>query len=158
MDFRIPGSLKTEHEELYEELNRAARIGGNVGAAAMLAFKVFQPHIRKEEETAFPPLDLLQPLAEKDVTTEHAGAIKLCERLKNGLPGFLKEHDEMRKALQEMNDAAMREQKPEYAALAKRIMHHMLLEEQILYPAAILAGEYIKHKLYGAPALPLQRR
>jgi iron-sulfur cluster repair protein YtfE (RIC family) len=151
MDYRIPGSLKTEHEELYEELNRAARITGKVGAAAMLAFKAFQPHIRKEEEIAFPPLDLLQSLAGKDVTTELTGIIKLSDKLKDELQGFIHEHDEMRKALQQMNDEAMKEQKHEYAALAKRLMHHMLLEEQIFYPAAILAGEYIKLSLYGPP-------
>jgi len=151
MDYRIPGSLKTEHEELYEELNRAARITGKVGAAAMLAFKAFQPHIRKEEKIAFPPLDLLFSLAEKKVTTELTGVIKLCDELKDGLPEFLSEHDEIRVALERMNDAAMREQKPAYASLAKRLMHHMLLEEQILYPAAILAGKYIKLSLYGPP-------
>jgi len=152
MDYRIPGSLKTEHEELYEQLNRAARIGGKVGAAAMLAFKAFQPHIRKEEEIAFPPLDLLPSLASKDATTELTGIIKLSDRLKDELPGFIYQHDEMRKALQQMNDEAMKEQKHEYAALAKRLMRHMLLEEQILYPAAILSGEYIKLCLYGPPA------
>ncbi len=151
MDLRIPGSLKTEHEELYGELNRAARIGGNVGAAATLAFRAFQPHVRKEEEIAFPPLGLLPSLAGKDVTTELTGAIKLCERLKSELREFLKEHEEIRRALQEMDDVATREQKPEYAALAKRVLHHLEIEEQILYPAAIMAGEYIKLRLYGPP-------
>lgn len=152
MDFRIPGSLKDEHEELYEELNRAARIGGDVGDAALLALKGFEPHMRKENRIALPPLDLLNSVAEKEVTTELTGAIKLSDELKNGLPGFLREHDVIRDALQRMNDAAMREQKPAYASLAKRIMHHMMVEEQILYPAAILVGEHIRLSLYGPPA------
>jgi iron-sulfur cluster repair protein YtfE (RIC family) len=157
MDYRIPGSIKVEHEELYEQLNRAVRIKGKVGDAAMLAFKEFQPHIRKEEEIAFPPLDLLQPLAGKDVTTEHAGIIKLAERLKDELPGFIYQHDEMRKALQRMNDEARREQMHEQAELAKRLIRHMLLEEQILYPAAILVGEHVRYRLYGPPSLTLQK-
>jgi iron-sulfur cluster repair protein YtfE (RIC family) len=152
MDYRIPGSLKTEHEELYEELNRAAHAGGKIGDAAMLAFKPFQSHIKVEEEIAFPPLDLLESLANKDATTELTGAIKLSGRLKDELPGLIFEHDEMRKALQKMKDEAMKERKREYATLAKRLMQHMLLEEQVLYPAAILAGEYIKLSLYGPPA------
>ncbi len=123
----------------------------------MLAFKEFQPHIRKEEEVAFPPLDLLGTLASKEVTTELAGIIKLTDRLEDELPGFIYQHDVMRDALQKMNDEAMKEQKHEYASLAKRLLRHMLAEEQILYPAAILVGEYIKHRLYGAPALPLPR-
>ncbi len=151
MDYRIPGSLKSEHEELYEQLNRAARIGGKIGDAAMLAFKIFQTHIRIEEEIAFPPLDLLQSLADGKVTTELTGAIKLCDRLKDELGGLIFEHDEMRKALQRMKDEAMKERNHEYASLAKRLMQHMLMEEQILYPAAIVAGEYIKLNLFGPP-------
>ncbi|AFD00877.1 Hemerythrin HHE cation binding domain protein [Methanocella conradii HZ254] len=152
MDYRIPGVLKTEHEELYTGLNRAARVGGDVGDAAVLAFKSFQPHAKKEEELAFPPLDLLPSLAEKGVTTEVAGMIKVCDRLKRELHALLREHDAMRKALEEMNEAAMREQKPDYAALAKKLMHHIMLEEHVLYPAAILVGEHIKLALYGPPA------
>jgi hemerythrin-like domain-containing protein len=152
MDYRIPGVLKTEHEELHEGLNRAARIGGDVGDSAILAFRAFQPHARKEEEIAFPPLDLLPSLAEKGVTTEVAGMIKVCDRLRSELHALLREHEAMRKALEEMNEAAMREQKPEYAALAKRMMHHVMLEEHVLYPAAMLVGEHIKAVLYGPPA------
>jgi iron-sulfur cluster repair protein YtfE (RIC family) len=152
MDLRIPGSLKDEHERLYQELNRAARIGGDVGDAALLAFKEFEPHMRKEERIAFPMLDLLGSLAEKEVTTMHSQAIKLGEDLKGALSGLYKDHEVIRDALHRMNDAAMREQKPEYASLAKRAMHHLMLEEQILYPAAVLAGEYVRLSLYGPPA------
>ncbi len=152
MDYRIPGSLKTEHEGLYEELNRAARIGGKVGDAAMLAFKTLQSHMRKEEEIAFPPLDLLEPLASKKVTTELTGVLKLSDELRKELPGLIYQHDEMRKALQKMNDEAMREEKHEYASLAKRLLQHMMMEEQIFYPAAIMVGEYVRLSLYGPPA------
>lgn len=152
MDYRIPGSLKAEHEELYEQLNRAARTGGKVGDAAMLAFKPFQSHIKREEELAFPPLDLLLPLSDEKVNTEFTGVIGLADRLKGELTGLLRQHEEMRKALQRMNDEAMREQKYEYASLAKRLMQHMLMEEQVFYPAAIVVGEYVKLYLYGPPA------
>lgn len=152
MDYRIPGSLKTEHEGLYEELNRAARIGGKAGDAAMLAFKTFQSHIRKEEEIAFPPLDLLRPLSGEEVTTEFSGVLKLCDRLKEELPELISQHDEMRRALQTMNDEAMKQQKRECASLAKRLIRHLLMEEQIFYPAAMMAGEYVRLSIYGPPS------
>jgi len=157
MDFRIPGALKVEHEDLYEELNRAARTAGKVGDAALLAFKTFQHHIRREEEFAFPPLGLLGPLASKGVNSELSRVVSLCDRLREQMPDLIREHDEMRKALQEMNDAAMREEKREYATLAKRLLQHMSMEEQIFYPAALVAGEYVKSSLYGAPSVPLPK-
>ncbi len=157
MDLRIPGTLKTEHEELYEELNRAARVNGAIGMAALSAFKIFQHHMTKEEEFALPPLHLLPSLGERSINTEFTGVIKLCDRLKSQMPTLVKEHDEMRKSLHEMNDVAMKEQKPEYAALAKRLMQHLSMEEEIYYPASLVVGEYIKEKLYGAPSLPLGR-
>lgn len=157
MDLRIPGSLKTEHEGLYEELNKAARVTGGIGEAAMSAFKIFQHHRTREEEFAFPPLHLLRSLAEKSVDTEFTGVIKLCDKLKGQMSTLVKEHDEMRKSLHEMNDIAMKEQKPEYASLAKRLLQHMSMEEEIYYPASLVVGEYIKEKLYGAPSLPLPR-
>ena len=138
MDLRIPSSLKMEHEGLYEELNRAARITGDIGMAAMSAFKIFQHHMSREEEFAFPPLHLLHSIAEKSVDTEFTGVIKLCDTLKDQMPALLKEHDEMRRSLHEMNDIAMKEQRPEYASLAKRLMQHLTLEEEIYYPASLM--------------------
>jgi iron-sulfur cluster repair protein YtfE (RIC family) len=157
LDFRIPGPLKVEHEDLYEDLNRAARTGGKVGDAAMLAFKTFQNHRRREEEFAFPLLGLLGPLANKGVSSELSRVVSLCDRFREQMPDLIHEHDEMRKALQVMNDAALREEKPEDATLAKRLLQHMSMEEQIFYPAALVAGEYVKSRLYGAPSLPLPK-
>jgi iron-sulfur cluster repair protein YtfE (RIC family) len=152
MDYRIPGSLKTEHESLYEGLNRAARVQGAVGDAAILAFKLFEPHIRKEEEFALPELDVLQPLARKEQSIQElSGVLKLCDKLQRQMAVLLEEHDLIRKPLQQLNDVAMKEEKPEYAALAKALIQHLDREEQILYPAAILVGEYVRLKLYGPP-------
>jgi iron-sulfur cluster repair protein YtfE (RIC family) len=158
LDLRIPGSLKIEHELLYNELNKAARERGQVGAAAMIAFRIFEGHVRKEEDFAFPPLDLLPSLAEKEVKAKAVeSVIKLVDRLGVRLSELLKEHDEMRKALLRMNESAMREQKPAEAMLARRLLQHFDMEEQIFYPASMLAGKYIRDKLYGAHSLPLPR-
>lgn len=149
MDFRIPGSLKLEHEELYEQLKRASTQTGKIGDAAKLAFRAFQPHIKKEEEFAFPPLDLLPSLADGIVTTELTEVMKLSDRMRAQLHEMLREHELITQYLQELNDIANKEDKPEYASLAKRIMRHLDLEEQVLYPAAQLIGDYVRLRLYG---------
>jgi hypothetical protein len=36
---------------------------------------------------------------------------------------------------------------PEHARFAEKLMFHAQTEEEVLYPAAILVGEYLKVKL-----------
>ncbi|HWQ96104.1 MAG TPA: hypothetical protein VN368_01905 [Candidatus Methylomirabilis sp.] len=63
MEFKIPQSLKLEHEKLHAELARATRVHGKIGEAAKAVEKVLHPHFMKEEEYAMPPLGLLSSLS-----------------------------------------------------------------------------------------------
>ncbi|MEO7402724.1 MAG: hypothetical protein ABIU95_03545 [Burkholderiales bacterium] len=51
-------------------------------------------------------------------------------------------------ALKHLTVAAKRAKKPEYEAFAKALTLHAQTEELVLYPAAILVGEYLKLKLH----------
>lgn len=47
--------------------------------------------------------------------------------------------------LQGQNSApACAEGRPEYAFLAQRLKHHIRIEEEILYPAALVTAEYVR--------------
>jgi hypothetical protein len=46
-----------------------------------------------------------------------------------------------------LGSAAELEHKPEYVHLAEKLRLHARNEEQVLYPAAILIGEYLKLRL-----------
>jgi hypothetical protein len=50
-------------------------------------------------------------------------------------------------ALRRLISAAKREKKPEHARFAEKLMLHAKTEEEVLYPAAILIGEYLKLRL-----------
>ena len=56
MNFRVPQSLKSEHEELHSELARATTAGGKTGEAAKAVAEVLHNHFLKEEEFAHPPI------------------------------------------------------------------------------------------------------
>ncbi len=60
---------------------------------------------------------------------------------------MLEEHRAIVGALQQLADVAIAEGKPEYAQLAERLKLHAQTEEEVLYPATILVGEYLKLKL-----------
>jgi hemerythrin superfamily protein len=147
MQFKIPESLKAEHEELHTELKKATAERGRVGEAAKAVAKALHSHFEREEEYALPPLSLLSPLAEGKVTPDMGKAVEMTDRLKAELPRMLEEHRAVVSALKNLIDAAVQEKKVEYIRFAEKLMLHAQNEEEVLYPAAILIGEYLKLKL-----------
>lgn len=147
MDFKIPEPLKLEHEELHQELVKATQAGGKIGEAAKAVAKILHPHFVKEEEYALPPLGLLSLLSDGKVTPEMGNVLKMTDQLKAELPEMLKEHKAIVAALKKLSDAAKRAKKPGYARFAERLMLHAQTEEEVLYPASVLIGEYLKAKL-----------
>jgi hypothetical protein len=146
MEFKIPQSLKLEHEELHAELARATRVKGKIGESAKAVAKLLHPHFIKEEEYAMPPLGLLLSLAEGEVTTEMKDVLTMTDRLRSELPQMLDEHKAIIDALKILIDAATKEKKMEYVHFADKLMSHAHNEEEVLYPASILVGEYLKLK------------
>jgi hypothetical protein len=142
----VPTSLKLEHEHLHAELLEATKAGGQTADAAKEVAKLLHRHFEKEEEYALPPLGLLTPLADGSVTPEMRQVIAQTDKLKDELPQMLKEHKDILVALEELAKAAQAEGKPEHARFAEKLKLHAKTEEEILYPAAVLIGEYLKLK------------
>jgi hypothetical protein len=147
----IPESMRIEHEELHGALVEATRAPGGVGQAAREVARVLHPHFVREEQIALPPLGLLEALARGEVTPEMAAVLPLTDSLAAELPQMLREHREIRDALENLAAVARSENRPEYERLAEKIMLHARTEEQVTYPAAILVGEYVRLRL--APGL-----
>lgn len=146
MTFTIPSPLKLEHEELHAELVRATQAGGRVAEAAKGVARVLHDHFVKEEEFALPPIGLLSSLARGEVDDNMKSVFGMTDRLKAELPKMLEEHKAVVAALEKLIVAAEAEKKPEHARFAKKLMLHAQTEEEVLYPAAVLIGEYLKLK------------
>ena len=147
MDFKIPTALESEHKELHQRLASLTKLPGQVGEAAREVAGLLHPHFVKEEEYALPPLGLLAPLAEGRVTPDMLQVTTLTDRLRADLPHMLAEHRTVVRALRRLAAAAKKARKPEAAAFAVKLRLHAETEEQVLYPAAILIGEYLKTRL-----------
>jgi hypothetical protein len=145
--FKIPDFLKREHEALHDELMTAAKEEGKTGQAARAVARLMHPHFTKEEDFALPPLGLLPYLVEGEVSPVMRGVIAMTDRLKVEWHEMLGEHDTIVAALNELKEAARQEDKMRYVRFADRLMAHERSEEELLYPAAILVGEYLKLKL-----------
>lgn len=147
MEFPIPDPLKAEHEELHAELARARGSGGRTSEAATAVAEALHPHFVREEEIAMPPLALLTALAEDRLSPEMSEVLAMTDRLEAELPQMLEQHKGIVEALERLSRAAEDEDKPEVARFAKKLVLHAQTEEQVLYPAAILAGRYVKLRL-----------
>lgn len=144
---KVPPSLRVEHEELHAELASASKAPGRIGEAARGVARIMHPHFLREDEYAIPPLSLLGRLAQGQVASDMAEVLPLVARLKDELPLMLEEHRAIIGALQKLADVAIADGKPEYVQFAERLKLHAQVEEEVLYPAAILVGEYLKLKL-----------
>ena len=144
MDFKAPRPLQTEHEELHIELERATKVNGKVGEEARNVAKLMHPHFLKEERYAMPPLGLLRLLLESPVTPEMGGILRITDRLEAELPDMIEEHRALFGALRRLAVVALQENRPEIADFADKMRLHAQTEEEVLYPAAILVGRYVK--------------
>ena len=143
----IPTSLSIEHRELHATLDAITRLPGTTGMAALRVAELMSDHFRSEEEFAMPPLGLLRPLAEDvGVPGSEPAAIAMSDRLKADWPKMLHEHKEIREALAVLAVEARVENRPEVLQFVGKLKLHAQQEEEILYPAAILVGEYLKLK------------
>jgi hypothetical protein len=147
MRFEIPTPLKTEHEELHAELVEATKAGGQTGEAAKAVAMALHPHFVKEEEYALPPLGLLKALSEGRAEPDMAEVTKMTDKLEAELGTMLAEHEGIVGKLKRLIDSAKAENKPEVVQFADKLMLHAQSEEEVLYPAAILIGRYVKLRL-----------
>jgi iron-sulfur cluster repair protein YtfE (RIC family) len=142
----IPSSIVTEHKKLHVHLARVLKSGGRTGAAVKEVERLLHPHFVKEEQFALPPLGLLSSVAFGAAPADAKRVISMSERLKAELPEMLREHKEITAALQQLLMAARDERKSDAVQFADDLIAHATQEEQILYPSAILVGEYLKLK------------
>ena len=141
-----PSSIAAEHEELHAALARVTRAGGRTAAEAKQVEKLLRPHFAKEERFALPPLAALPALAAGRIPSNAAEIVRMSDLLREDMPAMLAEHQAIGQALERLRMAARDERKPEAAAFAEHLKAHAKQEEEIPYPAAILAGRYLQLK------------
>jgi hypothetical protein len=147
MEFEIPQPLRVEHEELHAALAKATKGGGEVGEAARAVARLLHLHCVQEETYALLPLGLLPRLVAGRVTPGMASVLPLTDRVKTEQSQMREAHKAIVAALKHLAAVARKEGRLEYVHVAERLLVHVQTEEEVLYPAAILIGEYLKLQL-----------
>lgn len=150
MNIPIPQTLKMEHDELHSELQFIMNEHGKVGEAAKAVAKILHPHFVKEEIYALPPLGLLAALSKGEAVPHVSEVLIMTDRLRAEMPVMLEEHKAIVAALRVLVQVARAEKKLEIARFAERLIIHAHTEEEILYPASLLVGEFVRATLITA--------
>ena len=153
MTAQIPLSLQSDHEAIRATLKRAMREPGATGEAARAVMQLLDGHMLLEEKFAFRPLGLLRALARGETPAELAEALKLADGLRTEMPGLRAAHEQIASALRRLSQDAQAEGKSEYVSLAEQLLRHQRLEEEVIYPAALVVGELIR-RIRKEPAAP----
>jgi hypothetical protein len=136
--------MEIEHEELHAALVRLTRAGGRTGEAAKAVANVLHAHFVKENEYALPPLGLLVPLSQGKFDPAMADVLKLTDKLAADMPAMLSEHRNIVATLKALTEAATAEDKPVGVQFASMLAAHAEMEEQVIYPTALLIGRYVR--------------
>jgi hypothetical protein len=136
--------MELEHEELHAELRKAIKMPGKVGKAAKQVAQVLHPHFEKENELALPVIGVARELAEDKTSSDFPKALELFERFKPEYEKMLQEHVEIVKALDELEKSAKRAKKAAVVNFVRKLKLHAKTEEDLTYPAVLMAGKLLK--------------
>ena len=136
--------MELEHEELHDALRKAAKLPGKVGKAARQVAQVLHPHFVRENELALPVIGIARELAEEKPSADFPKALELFEKFKPEYEKMLQEHMEIIKALDELEKVAKKAKKKAVIDFAHKLKLHAKIEEDLTYPAVLMAGKLLK--------------
>ena len=140
---QVPESLTEEHHELFHELKELASEKSETGKAVSDLLAVLEPHFEKEEETAMPLLGALKALSEGKAMPNPSEAMSLYAKFSSDYPKMLKEHSQVKELIERVRAMAGRG-KTRAAIVMDELELHAKVEEEVLYPAALLVGAFAK--------------
>ena len=144
-----PPSLKEEHEEIMGSLNEFSRLQDKTGKSITELLDSLEPHFEKEERLAMPVLGTLSELASGDkITTDLRAIAESQDALRLEYDVMFEEHTELKRFIQNARGFAKQENHEDVVDLLDALSHHARVEEEVLYPAALLAGTLAKCLLH----------
>ena len=142
MPLSAPASANKDHEELLRLLVKVQQLTGKTGTVAEGLARPLQAHMAKEEDLALPLLGILTELVEEKLTKGQAlRASRLYSKMKEEYPGMLRRHKEITKQLLRLKKVGADEGHLTAVRFAEALEQHSQQEEEVLYPAALLAGK-----------------
>ncbi|MCL4328508.1 MAG: hemerythrin domain-containing protein [Candidatus Thermoplasmatota archaeon] len=131
--------LDNEHTELLEGMQNLSACDTEVGHAFKDIARVFSYHLDREESTVIPLLKYLRRKAEGECESSRERLLAASENFHVEYDSMLKEHGEIEKLLGSVESIGVGMERS-VSDLIHDLRHHVEIEEEILYPAALAAG------------------
>ena len=142
MPFSAPPSIEKDHEEILELMIRVQHLSGKTGSLAEKLAKDLKPHIDREEALALPLLGILKDIAQGRLKNGVAKkAAVLCSKFEKEYANMVRAHTEIRGHLERLKKVGLEEGHPTALRFAEALDRHAREEEEVFYPAALLAGK-----------------
>lgn len=142
----VPSVVLKDHQYLLKKLEQAMVYDDSTGLAAKELYKVMEYHFKEEEDYVLPPLGILPGLAKGQIPEEAGKIILLTEKFRKNETVMLAEHQMITHYADLMMRAAKKEDHPELEGFDVEIHKHAALEEEILFPAVLVIGDYLKQR------------
>jgi hypothetical protein len=143
---KVPQVILTEHRSLLSFVDSLTLMKDSTGLVALKLKEVMMHHFEEEEDFVLPPLGALTLLARDSIPAKFEEIIQLSEKLKRQHNHMLAEHQLITAFLGELVRVSKNENHKGIETFQKKLLAHAETEETIHFPAAILAGEYLKLK------------
>lgn len=143
----IPAALRQGHDQLRAELVRAADESGRIASAAKRVAALCLPHFEHEEVAVFPIFGVLDDLMVGDVRPEMVEILPMISAFRARQEAMEGHHQKIASAVSDLMHAAQSAKSTEFAELAYGLRIHERLEDELIYPSAILIGKYVSERL-----------
>lgn len=137
-------SIQTEHDELLKTIHIMTGYPDSAGIIAKKTEELMVHHFEEEENYALIPLSYLQEISTGNIPENSDDIIRMSEYLISQQGHLNAEHQLISAYIGELTAAANDDQREDVRNFAERVMRHASAEEEIYFPAAILAGEHLK--------------
>jgi hypothetical protein len=148
-----PPSLREEHEEIMRSLYEYSKVATETGRAIRELLGILEPHFEKEEKLAMPILGSISELVSGNHVTNLQEIAASQGPLLQEYDVMLEEHSELKKSILKARKVAENEKRQDVVDLLDGLAHHAMVEEEVLYPAALLAGTVAKLVMSSKPAI-----
>jgi iron-sulfur cluster repair protein YtfE (RIC family) len=139
-----PKSLDEEHKELMNSFRECSKRKDETGKAISQLLEVLEPHFEKEQRVVMPLLGSVSDLVSGEKISNLNEIASAQAPLLEEYEVMFEEHKAVRELIAKAEKAATREGSNEVVELLKGLAHHASIEEEVLYPSALLAGTLAK--------------
>jgi iron-sulfur cluster repair protein YtfE (RIC family) len=139
-----PRSLDEEHEELMSSLREFSLSKGETGKSVFELMEVLQPHFEKEQKIVMPLLGSISELVSGEKITNLSEIANAQAPLLKEYETMFEEHSQVRTLIMKAEKAAREDGREDVIDLLEGLAHHARIEEEVLYPSALLAGTLAK--------------